>query len=176
MSTQSFNPINSQTSYLPPELDFPENPKIFRDILSQRERLTATILNVKENAQYEKRELLTGQQRFSTQSAGAIKTSYVYRITCDLVELNNNTAIPAGVTNVSLNNTTQPPLIQFANAIEGTHGSGSATDGTNIYFINGADVDVKITSMTTTIQTITITNNTGVALIKATWVFEYIKS
>lgn len=168
-------PTLSQTSYLTPEIDFPQDNKIFREILSQRERITATILNIKENAQYEKRELLTGQQWFSAENNGAIKTNYTYRITCDLVAMNGG-PIPIGVTTLTLSSSTMPPLIDFADALLPVHGFGAATTTTNFYFINDPLLFVRTNNMTTITQQIIITNNTGLPLTWAVWVFEYIKT
>jgi hypothetical protein len=171
----TFSPSNSQTAYLPPEQDFPEDSKQFREILAQRERLTATVVNIKENAQYEKRELLTGKQYFSQQVGGAIKTSYVYRITCDLVALNGG-PIGAGVTAINLSATTQPPLIVFANSLTPVCGYGACTNATRFIFINSPTVFFETNIMTPASQIIYITNNSGSDLTQAWWVFEYVKN
>src|SRR5271154_112449 len=98
----TFGPANTIQAYLPPEQDFPEDSKLFREILANRERLTANAINIKENAQYEKVEILTGQQWFSGIVNGAIITSYVYRLTFDFVDLNGGVAIPGGATTFTL--------------------------------------------------------------------------
>lgn len=171
----TFGPANTQTSYLPPEQDFPEDIKLYREILANRERLTATILNIKENAQYEKRELLTAQQWFSSVQNGAIKTSYTLRLTFDLVALNGG-PIGAGATVLTLTTTTQPPLITVPTAIQPVHGFGAAFNGTAWFFINDPLVFVRTNNWTSVLQQLNITNNTGANLTIATFVMEYIKT
>jgi len=98
--TYGYGPPNSQSSYLPPEVDFPEDQSKFQNLISQRERLTASILNVKENGQYEKSEILNAQQWFSTSQPTAAKTTrYSYRKVVDMVEINGGN-IPAGLTTI----------------------------------------------------------------------------
>ncbi len=55
-------PANSQSAYLQPEFDLSDNDAQMKDLISQRERITATCLNIREIAQYEQNELLNGQQ------------------------------------------------------------------------------------------------------------------
>src|ERR1700733_9762257 len=100
--TFGYGPINSKSSYLPPEFQLPDEPEKATELLAQRERLTATILNVKTNGQFEKMELLTGEQWFTNQSDYSAQGSgtnkdqrYGYRQVFDLVALNNGTPIPA---------------------------------------------------------------------------------
>ena len=97
-----FGPSNTRSAYLPPEFQVPEDDVQARDEISQRERLTATILNVKTNGQFELSELITGEQWFSNQSdyraqgsGSNRKERYGYRQVFDLVALNNGTPIPA---------------------------------------------------------------------------------
>lgn len=171
----TFAPFNSQSAYLPPEFDIPNDEKLSRELISQRERLTATIINVKENAQYEKRELLSGQQYFSTLSGGAIKTSYGYRLTFDLVAFNGG-PIPVGNTTLTLTTTTQPAAISIANAIQGIHGFGAASTIANTYFINDPLVFVRLNVWSSISQQLVITNNAGAPLLQAVWVLEYLKT
>ena len=88
-------PLNSQSSYLPEQFELPETSEFFRDFISKRERLTASILNIKEIATYEKGELLNGQQWFSLGN-NPRKPRYSVRRVFDLVEMNGNAPIPAG--------------------------------------------------------------------------------
>lgn len=171
----TISPQNSQSSYLPPEIDFNVNDKVFREILSQRERRTADILNVKENAQFEKRELLTGQQWFSSNVTGAIKTSYTYRLSFDLVELNGG-PIGAGATTLTLTANTKPALISIATNIFPTDGYGAAINDTNFLFINDPLLFVRTNIWTSVTQQVIITNNTGSNLSWCVWVFQYIKT
>lgn len=172
----TFGPANTQQAYLPPEQDFPEDSKLFREILSSRERLTATILNIKENAQYEKVEILTGQQWFTSAASGATKTSYTIRLTFDLVALNGGVAIPIGTTTLSLSTSTQPAKINIPTAIQPVHGFGAANNGTNFYFINDPLVFVRTNVWTNATQQIIIQNNSGATLTQCVWVMEYIKT
>lgn len=92
----TFAPSNSQSSYLPPEFQIPEDSEDAREFIAQRERLTATILNVKVNGNFELRELLSGEQWFNNNRSGANKLGrYGYRKVFDLVALNSGSAIPA---------------------------------------------------------------------------------
>ena len=172
----TYGPINSQTSYLPPEFDIPKDQEMFQEFIALRERLTASIVNIKENAQYEKVEVLTGQQYFSTFNEGAIKTSYTYRTAFDLVAL-NGANIPAGTTTLTLTTTSVPPLIKFTTALIPVHMFGAATTtGTVFVGINDPNLSVQFNNSTPTAQTIVIVNNLGVALTQLYWVMEYIKT
>ena len=171
----TFQPAQTQSPYLPPEQDFPADNELFREILANRERITANILNIKENAQYEKVETISGQQWFSTLSGGALKTSYVFRLSFDLVALNGG-SIPIGVTTLTLTSTTQPALINIPTAIQPVHGFGAANNGTNFYFINDPLVYVRTNVWTNLTQQIIVTNNSGASLTQAVWVMEYIKT
>lgn len=171
----SFSPASSQSSFLPVEFDISSNEELFRELIAKRERLTASIVNIKENAQYEKRELLTAQQWFSSYASGALKTNYSYRLSMDLVELNGGN-IPNGVTTtLALSSSTQPPLISVPNSIQPLHGFGAANNATNFFFLNDPLVYVRTNVWTGALQQISITNNTGAALTQAIWVFEYLK-
>lgn len=87
----TFGPPNAQSSYLPVEFDVPINPDSQRQFINQRERLTASILNIKENANYELFELLTAQQYFSTQAVGLPNNPrYTFRKVIDFGALPNN--------------------------------------------------------------------------------------
>jgi len=172
----TYGPANSISSYLPPEQDYPEDNKLFREILSNRQRNTADIVNLKENAQYEKNEMLTGQQWFSAPSEGAVVTSYTYRLAFDLVQLNGGSIANGGATTIPLTASSTPAAINIATAIQPTRGFGAASNGTNIFFINDPSVFVKINIWTTSSQNIIITNNSGASLTQAVWVMEYFKT
>jgi hypothetical protein len=178
MTVNTFGPINTQSAFLPPEQDFPEDPSLMREILAQRERITATVLNVKETAQYEEREIITGQQWFSQVVSGAIKTNYGYRLTFDLVALNGGSIANGSTTTISLPTDPTmgtPTCIQYANGLIPLHGFGAGTGGTTYYFINDPSLYVEFTNTSTTVQSISITNNTGSAITQCYWVFEYLK-
>ena len=171
----SFAPINSVSSYLPIEFYLPDDEDLAKDFISKRERLTADILNLKENANYELRELLTAQQWFSTVTPPATpRQRYGYRTTVDLVALNGGVAIPAGVTNLVLpaNATVGIPaaIIGYTLPLP-SHGSALAADGVSL-FLNDPFVYVRFTSAT---NTISITNNYGANLTQCYFVLEYLK-
>lgn len=174
----TFGPFNSQAPYLPPEQDFPEDSDLFREILAGRERLTATVLNIKENAQYEKVELITAQQWFSAIVSGAIKTAYSFRLTFDLVALNGGVPIPIGVTifDLVLLVNPQPAPINIPNAIQPLHGFGAANNAANFFFINDPLVFINTNVWSNASQQIIITNNSGATLTQCVWVFEYLKT
>lgn len=171
------NPINTQSSFLPPEIDFPENNEEFREILTNRNRLLANIINVKENSNYERRELLSAQQWFSQVVQGYIITQYGFRLTFDLIALNGGPIVP-GVTTIPvptdpLVNT--PTVINYTIALFPTHGFGGATIGTTFYFINDPDIYVRYIDTSSTVQSVQVTNNTGSNITQFYWVFEYLK-
>ncbi len=91
-----FNPLYSLSSYLPEQFELPKDLEMFRDFVAKRERLTASILNIREIGSYEKVEQLTAQQWFSLTNAPR-KPRYTFRKTFDLVDLNGG-VIPAGPT------------------------------------------------------------------------------
>ncbi len=96
----TFAPVNSQSSYLPPETNFPEDPRLFRELLDKRERLTSTILNIKENGQYETEELLTGQQWFNLNTSQVSRQPrYAYRTVVDFGALPtaSTKSVPHGI-------------------------------------------------------------------------------
>ncbi len=87
----TFAPSNALSSYLPVDFDLPREQGGMHDFVNKRERLTATILNIKENGNYENSELLTAQQWFSTQAAGVTRqTRYSFRKVIDFGALPNN--------------------------------------------------------------------------------------
>jgi hypothetical protein len=171
------NPINTQSSFLPPELDFPENNEEFREVLSNRQRLLASIVNVKENANYERRELITAQQWFSQVSQGYIKTQYGFRLTFDLISLFGG-AIPIGTTSIPLPTNpavNTPTVITYTSAIQPTHGFGGATIGTTFYFVNDPEIFVRFINTSTTVQSVEVHNLTASSITQFYWVFEYLK-
>jgi hypothetical protein len=177
MTAVGFGPFFTDSPYLPPEPDYNSTPEKFQELQILRERLTASILNIKENAQYEKRELLTGQQWFSFLQGGVIITNYTFRLTFDLVSLNGG-AITPGTTTITLPTdptVNNPVTIKYANGLTPVHGFGAATAGTTYYFINDPEVYVRFTNTSDTVQTITIVNSTGSNLTQCFWVMEYIK-
>lgn len=173
------NPVNAQSAFLPPEQDYPDDNKLLREILTNRGRLVSNIINVKETAQYEEREIITGQQWFSSIVSGAIKTNYGYRLTFDLVALNGSSIANGGTTTIALPTDPTigtPTAIAYANGLIPLDGYGAATNGTTYYFINDPLVYVRFTNTSTTVQSVNITNNSGGVLTQCYWVFEYLKN
>lgn len=166
----TIGPLNTQSSYLPIEFDLPEDEKLQRELISKRQRLIASIVNIKENANYEKRELLSAQQWFSAVVSGYIITKYGFRTTVDCVALNGG-VIGAGATALVLTGTTSPPAITgYVVPLPG-HGAALATDGTSL-FLNDPQVFFRFVSAT---NTLTITNNYGANLTWCVVVLEYLK-
>lgn len=168
----TFGPANALSSYLPIEFQIEGNEKFVRELIAQRQRLIASIVNIKENANYELRELLSAQQWFATNTVGQPQIQrYGFRTTADLVKLNAGVAIPAGVTALVLTANTIPPAIVGGTIPLPSH--GSATDVNGVwYFLNDPNIFITFTPAT---QTITITNNLAVALTQAYFEFEYLK-
>ncbi len=178
--TVGIGPANSQTVYLPPEIQVSEDPKLMNELIAKRERLTSTCLNLREIAQYPTVEVRTGQQWLSVNAVGqTTQPQNGYRLTFDLVAMNLKEfaapVIGVGPTTLTLTATTVPAKIQIANGLTPVDGYGACTNATDFYFINDPLVFVKLNKWTSASQTITITNNTGSALTQAYFVFEYIK-
>ena len=161
-------PLNSQSSYLPEQFELPEDNAFFRDFISKRERLTASILNIKEIASYEKGELINGQQWFSLGN-NPRKPRYSVRRVFDMVEMNGNAPIPAGLSSFPHNITG----IQVPTRIFGT-----ATVAGPIYlplpYVNvttpGNDIEINVDA-----TNVNINNAYGVDLDQCYITFEYIK-
>jgi len=161
-------PLNAQSSYLPEQFELPESNEFFRDFVSKRERLTASILNIKEIASYEKGELLNGQQWFSLGN-NPRKPRYSVRRVFDMVEMNGGAPIPAGPSS-------------FPHGITGiqvpTRIFGTATVAGPIYlplpYVNvtttGNDIEINIDA-----TNVNINNAYGVDLDQCYITFEYIK-
>lgn len=166
--TNTFGPANAQSAYLPIEFDFPADADLLKELITKRERLTASILNVKEIGQYELVELINAQQWFSvTGMKEPNKQRYAFRKTFDIVALNAGVAIPAGPTN-------------YPHGITGikipTRTFGTATTTGPVYLplpypaVLGNDIEVNIDS-----TNININNNFGSDLTQCYIVFEYLK-
>lgn len=166
----TFSPSNSQSSYLSPEFDLPKDQNTFYDFINKRERLTATILNVKENGQYEKKELLSGQQWFTTIVSGAAKSKYGFRTTIDMVALIGGN-VPIGTNNYPLTTSTFPPAISGFTSPLPSHGSATDTNGL-CYFLNEPNLYFRFKPST---NVITITNTTGLAMTQMYIDLEYLK-
>jgi hypothetical protein len=180
MTFIGIGPSFSQAPFLPPEVEYTTGTK-FEESQIKRERLTATILNIKENAQYEKFELVSGQQWFSTTRDNAIITNYTYRVSFDLVALKGG-PIPPGLTPLTLTSTTMPPLLQYANTLIPTHIFGAATVAGPLLLplpyasATGNNIEIWFDITNKAAQTFNINNNYGSNLIQAYAVIEYIKT
>lgn len=179
MTIANFGPLNSQSPFLSPNQEFPEDPNLFREVLTIRERNTANILNVKENSRYEKVELITAQQWFTASNFGALSSNSIFRLTFDLIAFNGGVAIPIGITTIALQANPAvmtPILISYVNGLNPVHGFGAATVGTKIYFVNDPLIYVRFNNMSPTVQSVEITNNTAAPITQMVWCFEYWKT
>ena len=168
----TFAPSNSYSSYLPVEFDLPIEPESQRQFLNKRERLTASILNVKTNGNYEQRELLSADQWFTSIINGVTVGKFGFRFTFDLVSLNGG-PIPPGVTNIAL--AAVVPPISILGITNPLPSYGSGTIAGPIYVFTGTDFNVQFNNTVPAAQVITITNNTGTNLTQCYWVFQYLK-
>lgn len=173
-------PANSQSVFLPSEVQFGSDPERMNELLAKRERLTATCMNLREIAQYQTVEVRTGQSWFGNSPVNQPnQPRQGYRLTFDLVAMNlaefASPVIGAGATTLTLTASTVPAAIQISAALTPTDGYGACTNATRFYFIDHPLVFVDTNIWTNTSQTITITNNTGSDLTQAYFVFEYIK-
>jgi len=62
----TYGPVNTWINSLPIEIQLPKEQNEVNSLFAERHRQIAGVVNLKENAQYEDRELLTGQQWFTT--------------------------------------------------------------------------------------------------------------
>lgn len=136
----TFAPSNAQSSYLPVDFDLPREQNGLHDFVNKRERLTSTILNIKENGTYENSELLSAQQWFSTQAAGTTKqTRYAFRKVIDFGTLPNN-ATKSVAHGLTLDDTVNPSTYFFTE-INGT-AYDTTTGGEKAIAINGTYYDI----------------------------------
>lgn len=165
----TFGPANSQSSYLPSTFELNEDQKLNNESIAKRERLTASILNIKENASYELQEQLTAKQWFSTQTSGnPRKNRFGYRTVFDLVSLNGGN-IPVGNTVINIGAKISAIAIPLPSTM-------SATLAGPIYISGpGSQLDFIFDNSDTSNQKITIINNSGAALIQLYLNFEYLK-
>jgi hypothetical protein len=79
------SPINSYGNYLPLEFQLPDDIQEFKELVAKRERITSSIVNLKETGQYENRELQTSQQFFSINAPSQpVVTRYTFRKVIDI--------------------------------------------------------------------------------------------
>jgi hypothetical protein len=186
MTFVGIGPQFTDAPYLPPEPEYTTQIQDFQEAQVKRERLTATILNIKENAQYEKRELLTGQQYFSNYSdpvakKGAIVTNYTFRVAFDLVELNGG-AIGPGLTTLVLTANTNPPLLVYSTSLIPVHFFGAATVAGPLLLplpyasAAGNNIEIWFDITNPAAQAFNINNAYGANLTQAYAVIEYIKT
>lgn len=168
-----FGPANSQSAFLPEDFYLPEDSEQARDILAQRENLTATTLNVREIGQYELEELITGQTWFSGPSGNQFngretKKRTCFRRTFNLVELNNG-PIVAGATIIRI----YPPISGIVIPINAF--GGATITGPQYVFLPSPNLDIVMDNTDPEKQTLTITNNVGSDLIQCYVTIEYLK-
>lgn len=92
--TNSFSPTGSFDQYLAPEFNVaPDDERAF-ELISERERNTASIINILERGQYQTFELLNGQQWFTNSSATNSNVPlYGFRTVVNLGALPNTTTL-----------------------------------------------------------------------------------
>lgn len=59
-----YGPKNAISSYLPDEFQLPDDENEFKEFYAERERITSSVLNIREIGQYQLQELLTAQTWF----------------------------------------------------------------------------------------------------------------
>lgn len=156
------------TNQLPISLDINPDEPGFHAILLLYIRRIANAVNTKESGLFLLQENASFEQWFGSSPQ---QNRNGYRTTFDLVAL-NGAPIPAGVTNIVLTPTTQPPAIN--GYMFPVQGFGGALDSTGVsYFPSDPNVTITYTDST---NTISITNNTGNNLTWAVWVMEYLKN
>jgi hypothetical protein len=151
----TYGPNFSLPTNLPIDFDIPKNETEFKELVAKRERLTASVLNVKENGLYDKVELQSGKQYFSvTPYPAPKKKRAVFRKVFDFVELNGGNLVAGttytfahGITPIVLMSdisgsatTTTPDYLPlpFVSATTVTDQIEIYADNTNVYMIVGA--------------------------------------
>jgi hypothetical protein len=98
-----YGPKNSISSYLPDEFQLPDDENEFKEFYAERERITSSVLNIREIGQYQLQELLTAQTWFPIANTNAPGKSniqrYVFRKVIQSGQLPNNSiqTIPHGI-------------------------------------------------------------------------------
>lgn len=168
----TFGPIDTYFSYLPEQYSLPSNYENARRFIEDRERLTASILNIKSIGNFQEYVLQNGDQWFTSVVDGQFIPNYGFRLTLDLVEFNGG-VIPPGVTNFTLTPTTIPPNIPGVTKPLPSYGSGTIAGPT--YVFTGTDFNVRFNNTNPASQVITLTNNTGTNLTQCYWVFNFLQ-
>jgi hypothetical protein len=157
------------TNQLPISFDINPDEPNFESTLLLYVRRIANAVNTKQNGLFLLQETANFEQWYTSTPQ---ENRNAYRTTIDLVQLNGDTAIPAGVTTLTLTSSTQPPEIK--GYLYPVQGFGGCVDSTGIsYFPSDPNVTITFTASS---QTITITNNTGNTLPWAVFVLEYLKN
>lgn len=97
----TFAPDNAWINSLPVEFQLPENQEEVKSLISERHRQIASVVNLKENAQYEDEELLTGQQWFTTGNNQTKRYTYRKCFEFGAIAAGATLNIAHGLTNVS---------------------------------------------------------------------------
>lgn len=142
-------PLQSQFPYLPIEFDISttKDAKDVQQLIAKRERLTAQLLNIKENAIYDLVENQTGQKWFSTTVPPQPKIyRYGYRMVINIGALPNTGTktvahgIPVGATYIfthiygcATNPATKFAPLPYVNVAVPADGVELWADATNVY-------------------------------------------
>ena len=91
----SYQPGGTLSAFLAPNLDMPhpgDTPELFYEIMNERERDTASVVNVKETGIYELEQQLTSQTWFAPAGERATQTRDTFRMVVNFGALPNNTS------------------------------------------------------------------------------------
>jgi len=168
-----YGPINSQSSFLSEDFYLPKDKDLSNDLISKRESLTASILNIKEIGQYELTELITAQTWFRTATNSSMygqsqEVRYGYRRVFDLVALNES-SIPNGTTTLNIS-----PVIQGISVPTRCFGSATIA-GPQYIFFPSSDIKITLDNTNPNKQKIIIVNGLAQALIQCYCTIEYLK-
>lgn len=98
----TFGPENAISNYLPVEIQLPEEQADINQVFSDRHRSIADVVNLKENAQYEDSELLTGQQWFTANNNQTKRQTYRKVFDTGVINAGATANIAHGITGVAL--------------------------------------------------------------------------
>jgi hypothetical protein len=135
----TFGPANSVVNFLAEEFQLPEEGEDFEEFYTQRERDTASAINVREIGRYSLQEIVTGQTWFGSNSATQSNLPrFVFRKVLKWVDATNanSTNLPNNTTGSMAHGITLTSTGFFTN-IYAESKNPSATSGQQKYIIIG---------------------------------------
>jgi hypothetical protein len=165
--------VPNRSGFLAPNIDLPDvavNPSLFMEVINERERSTASIVNIKENGTFTIEELEAGENWFAAAGNAISRTRAAFRVVVNFGALPN-----AGSKSV-------PHNIPITSMYSATHVYGAATNptatGNNPIWIPIPRVDATDpVALHVTPTNVVITTITNLSAFTTCYVIlEYLKS